>query len=84
MFVASNPQVGALLLQVVGLRSARILTIPLSRTVRGESRFGAAGGVAPSRGTGPRHAAPTSVSEVHTDFRAMICRRSLTRRSESQ
>ena len=34
MFVVSVPQLGAPVLQVVGLRSARILTIPLSRNVR--------------------------------------------------
>jgi hypothetical protein len=76
MFVASNPQLRALLLQVVGLRSARILTIPLSRTVRGARRFGATGGVAPR--------AVAALSELHTDFRAAPGRRILERRSESQ
>jgi hypothetical protein len=82
MFVASNPQVGALLLQVVGLRSARILTIPLSRTVRGERRFGPNRGMV-ARGVEPA-AAFTSVSDVHADSRAAVGRRSLARRSESQ
>jgi hypothetical protein len=34
MFVVSFPQLGAPMLQVVGLRSARILTIPLSGDLR--------------------------------------------------